>query len=88
MRKRFTCYLVIGQGQPSSKQVYTMIAADLGYTDEIVWDRTKPNGQPRRCVDVSRDQQMFGFRAAHSLREGIAKTIVWFMDHREVALQR
>jgi len=77
----------LGTGEEITiRDLATMIAAELGYTGEIVWDRTKPNGQPRRCVDVSRAQQMFGFRAAHSLREGIAKTIAWFMAHREVDL--
>lgn len=77
----------LGTGEEITiRDLATMIAAELGYTGEIVWDCTKPNGQPRRCVDVSRAQQMFGFRAAHSLREGIAKTIAWFMAHREVDL--
>lgn len=77
----------LGTGEEITiRDLATMIAAELGYTGEIVWDRTKPNGQPRRCLDVSRAQQMFGFRAAHSLREGIAKTIAWFMAHREVDL--
>lgn len=77
----------LGTGEEITiRDLAAMIAAELGYSGETVWDRTQPNGQPRRCVDVSRAQQMFGFRAAHSLREGVAKTIAWFMAHREVAL--
>jgi len=59
-----------------------MIAAEVGFSGSIVWDTTKPNGQPRRCLDVSRAQQYFGFRAQHGLREGIAKTLAWFLTHR------
>ncbi len=73
----------LGTGEEITiRDLATMIGSELGYPGEIVWDRTKPNGQPRRCVDVSRAQQMFGFRAAHSLREGIAKTVAWFLTHR------
>jgi GDP-L-fucose synthase len=59
-----------------------MIAAEVGFSGSIVWDTTKPNGQPRRCLDVSRAQQYFGFQAQHGLREGIAKTLAWFLTHR------
>jgi GDP-L-fucose synthase len=77
----------LGTGEEITiRDLATVIAAEVGYAGKIVWDRTKPNGQPRRCVDASRAHQMFGFRATHSLREGIAKTIAWFMAHREVAL--
>ena len=59
-----------------------MIAAEVGFSGRIVWDTTKPNGQPRRCLDVSRAQQYFGFRAQCRLSEGIAKTVAWFITHR------
>ncbi len=59
-----------------------MIAEEVGFTGEIVWDTTKPNGQPRRCLDISRAKKLFGFEAAHRLREGIAKTVAWFIAHR------
>ena len=72
----------LGTGEEITiRDLATMIAAELGYTGEIVWDRTKPNGQPRRCVDVSRAKHLFAFQAAHRLREGIAKTVAWFMAH-------
>jgi GDP-L-fucose synthase len=54
------------------------IAAEIGFIGNIDWDTSKPNGQPRRCLDVSRAQQLFGFRAQHSFREGLSKTIQWF----------
>jgi GDP-L-fucose synthase len=53
------------------------IAESVGFRGEIVWDATKPNGQPRRKLDVSRASAEFGFRARTSMREGMAKTIAW-----------
>lgn len=58
-----------------------VVAAEVGFTGEIVWDTSKPNGQPRRCLDVTRAQQLFGFKAAHGLRAGIKKTVAWFGQH-------
>ncbi len=59
-----------------------MIATEVGYTGRIVWDVTRPNGQPRRCLDVSRIKRMLGFQAKHSLAEGLKKTIHWFNANR------
>jgi GDP-L-fucose synthase len=58
------------------------IAAEVGFTGQVQWDTTKPNGQPRRCLDVSRAKQLFGFQARHGLREGLKKTVQWFQDNR------
>ena len=58
-----------------------VVASEVGFTGDIVWDSTKPNGQPRRCLDVTRAKALFGFEAAHTLREGIAKTVAWFAEH-------
>jgi GDP-L-fucose synthase len=49
----------------------------VGFTGEIVWDITKPNGQPRRCLDVRKAKQEFGFRAQTSLDIAIRKTYLW-----------
>jgi GDP-L-fucose synthase len=59
-----------------------MISAEVGFTGKIIWDSTKPNGQPRRCLDVSRAKELFGFQAAHRLRDGIPKTASWFRKHQ------
>lgn len=64
------------------RDLATTIAAETGFTGQIEWDSTKPNGQPRRCLDVSRAQQLFGFQARHSLREGLKQTVRWFQDNR------
>ena len=61
----------------------TMIAAEVGFTGQIQWDTTKPNGQPRRCLDVSRAKQLFGFQARHDLRSGLKKTVHWFQANRQ-----
>jgi GDP-L-fucose synthase len=58
------------------------IAAEVGFHGGIRWDTSQPNGQPRRCLDVSRAERCFGFRARCGLREGIERTIAWFMAHR------
>ena len=66
----------LGTGEEISiRDLAPMIAGEVGFSGSIVWDTTKPNGQPRRCLDVGRAQQYFGFRAQCGLREGIAKTV-------------
>jgi len=54
------------------------IADEVGFEGKIIWDSSKPNGQPRRCLDVTRAKELFGFEAAHDLRQGLAKTVAWF----------
>lgn len=74
----------LGTGEEVSiRNLAGMIAAEMGFTGEIQWDTTKPNGQPRRCLDVSRAKQLFGFQARHSLRDGLRKTVQWFHDNRQ-----
>jgi GDP-L-fucose synthase len=69
----------LGTGEEITiKDLAGLIAREIGFSGRIEWDITKPNGQPRRCLDVSRAQQLFGFRASHSLKEGLSKTIQWF----------
>jgi len=76
--------LNLGTGEEISiNGLATMIATEVGYTGRIAWDKTKPNGQPRRCLDVSRIKQTIGFQAKHTLRDGVKKTIAWFHAHRE-----
>jgi len=73
----------LGTGEEITiRDLAALIAAEAGYTGKIVWDETKPNGQPRRCLDIAQAKKLFGFEAAHHLREGIAKTVAWFVTHR------
>jgi GDP-L-fucose synthase len=55
-----------------------LIAQATGFTGEIVWDTSKPNGQPRRRLDVSRAEELFGFRARTSFQEGLERTVAWY----------
>src|SRR2546423_40133 len=55
-----------------------LIGELTGYDGEMVWDTPKPNGQPRRRLDVSRAEELFGFRAGTPLRDGLERTIAWY----------
>ncbi|HJR46477.1 MAG TPA: GDP-L-fucose synthase [Actinomycetota bacterium] len=62
-----------------------LIARLTGFSGELVWDRTKPDGQPRRMVDTTRAREHFSFEARTSLEEGLAATIDWYRGNREAA---
>ena len=69
----------LGTGQEISIRELAELLAELtGFEGDIVWDTTKPNGQPRRQLDVSRAEELFGFRATTRLREGLERTIAWY----------
>ena len=73
----------LGSGQEISiRHLAEKIAALIGFTGRITWDTSKPNGQPRRCLDVSRAEREFGFRASTSLDAGLCATIDWYLAHR------
>ena len=60
------------------KDLVELIAELTGFKGEIRWDTTKPDGQPRRCLDVSKAKKEFGFEARVDFREGLEKTIEWY----------
>lgn len=64
------------------RDLATLIADITGFTGEIVWDTTKPDGQPRRCLDVSRAEREFGFRARTKFEDGLKETVEWYRKHR------
>ena len=73
----------LGTGEEVTiRDLATTIAAEAGFTGQILWDTAKPNGQPRRCLDVSRAKALFGFQAKHTLRQGLKKTMEWFFANR------
>src|SRR5215472_6260761 len=75
----------LGCGEEISiRDLAATIARLTGFRGEIVWDTTKPNGQPRRKLDVSRAERELGFRARTPFEEGLAKTVEWYMAHRLV----
>jgi len=69
----------LGSGREITIRELTELVAKLsGFQGRIVWDTTKPDGQPRRCLDVSRAREQIGFTAATSLEDGLRKTIEWY----------
>jgi len=67
----------------SMKELAALIAEAVGYEGEIIWDSSKPNGQPRRKLDVSRAKKEFGFEAQISFAEGLKRTVEWWEANRE-----
>ena len=63
------------------KQLVSMIAKIVGFTGKIVWDKTKPDGQPRRKLDVSKAKKEFGFSSKTDFDKGLKKTIEWYLDN-------
>lgn len=62
----------------SISDLIMLIAGFTEFSGKIVWDTSKPDGQPRRCLDTCRAEKEFGFKANTSLQEGLQKTIEWF----------
>jgi GDP-L-fucose synthase len=77
----------LGTGEELSiRELAELIGELTGYEGAIVWDASKPNGQPRRKLDVTRAEERFGFRARVPFREGLERTIAWYRTHaREAA---
>jgi GDP-L-fucose synthase len=73
----------IGAGfEISIKDLVELIAELTGFDGKVTWDTSKPNGQPRRCLDTTRAAELFGFRAATGFREGLRRTIDWYRENR------
>ncbi|MBG0787056.1 MAG: GDP-L-fucose synthase [Anaerolineaceae bacterium] len=73
----------IGSGfEISIKDLAETIARMTGFEGELVWDTSKPNGQPRRALDTSRATEKFGFTAKTDFEEGLQATIEWFLNNR------
>jgi len=66
----------------SIKNLVEMIAKKTGFTGKLVWDPSKPNGQPRRKLDTNRAVEKFGFKAQMSFEEGVERTIEWFRKNK------
>ena len=74
----------LGSGQEIPiKDLAELIARLTGFRGKIVWDTSKPNGQPRRALDTSRAEQYFGFRAQTPFEEGLRRTIEWYQERRK-----
>ena len=74
----------LGAGQEISiRDLAQLIAAETGFQGEIVWDTSKPDGQPRRALDTTRAWEWFGFRAQVEFRQGLRQTIAWYRASQE-----
>ncbi len=74
----------LGSGKEISiKDLANLVAALTGYKGNLVWDTSKPNGQPRRALDVSKAKANFGFEAQMNFEEGLRRTIDWYRDNRD-----
>ncbi|HEY3160314.1 MAG TPA: GDP-L-fucose synthase [Vicinamibacterales bacterium] len=79
----------LGSGQEISiKDLVATIATAVGFKGRIVWDASKPNGQPRRQLDTRRAEERFGFRAKTPFGEGLRKTVEWYLEMRRAAIAR
>lgn len=67
------------------KDLTHLISRITGFAGEIVWDTSKPDGQPRRMLDTSRADRRFGFRAKTSIEAGLAQTVAWYREQLKIA---
>ncbi|HND18884.1 MAG TPA: GDP-L-fucose synthase [Acidobacteriota bacterium] len=72
----------LGSGQEMAIRELVMLIRELvGYTGDVVWDASQPDGQPRRCLDTSLATQELGWTAQTPFREGLQRTIDWYLAH-------
>ena len=73
----------LGSGfEISIRELAEMICAFIGFDGELLWDTSKPDGQPKRCLDVTRARKEFGFEAKTDFKEGLRRTIDWYEANR------
>jgi GDP-L-fucose synthase len=70
------------------KELTQRIATATGFDGAVVWDTTKPNGQPRRKLDVSKAEQLFGFKSTIPFEEGLRRTVQWYLGHQSGTVAR
>lgn len=74
----------LGSGfEISIKDLVELIAELTGYKGSFIWDTTKPNGQPRRALDINRARNYFGFQASMEFKEGLMNTIEWYRANQK-----
>ena len=75
----------LGSGMEISiKDLVHLIARLTGFEGKIMWDTSKPDGQPRRCLDKSKAERLFGFKAKTPFEEGLRRTIEWYKANRGI----
>ena len=74
----------IGAGfEISIKELVELIVGLTGFKGRIIWDKTKPDGQPRRMLDTTRAFTEFGFKAETPFEDGLKKTIDWYLATKQ-----
>ena len=74
----------LGSGMEISiRELVDRIARLTGFNGEVVWDTSRPDGQPRRSLDTSEAKRLFGFEASTEFEEGLRRTIDWYVRHRD-----
>jgi GDP-L-fucose synthase len=74
----------LGAGMEISIRDLTVRIAEMsGFHGELIWDSTKPDGQPRRSLDITKAENLFGFRAQIPFEDGLRQTIEWFKQHSQ-----
>ena len=72
----------LGSGQEISiKDLVNLIVPLTGFKGKVIWDKSKPDGQPKRRLDVQKAKKEFGFTAKMNFEEGLKKTILWYKNH-------
>ena len=64
----------------SIKELADLLSDIMGFNGKIIWDKSKPNGQPRRCVSNQKAKEEFGFEPKIKLKEGLEKTVKWYIE--------
>lgn len=74
----------LGSGKEITiRALVATVKEEMGFNGKIEWDTSKPDGQPRRCLDTSRAEEQFGWSSSTDFNEGLDATIEWYRDNRE-----
>jgi GDP-L-fucose synthase len=77
----------LGSGQEVSvRELVELIRNMAQYEGTIVWDRTRPDGQPRRSLDISKARDLLGWQAGTTLRQGLERTMEWYVARQDLPM--
>ena len=81
-------YINLGSGMEITiKDLVNTLCELMDFENKIIWDESKPDGQPRRCLDVSKAENKFGFKAKTNFLDGLKNTINWYYENKEMVLK-
>ena len=72
-----------GSGEITVKRLVQVVCEHMGYSGKVIWDDTKPDGQPRRCLDITRCEKILNWKAKTDFITGIRETISWYKNHSQ-----